>query len=80
MQTHRRAAVRLRKPELFSSVQSKTPQTLCLRGFGDKSLTMTYFHRCTSTIIGAKVFHGPVREGKGWDHLAMVVRRKRLSG
>ena len=27
------------------------------------------------TIIGAKAFHGPVRDGKAWDHLAMVVRR-----
>jgi hypothetical protein len=26
------------------------------------------------TIIGAEAFHGPVREGKGWFHLAMVVR------
>ena len=40
---------------------------------------MTYFHRCTSTIIGAKAFHGPVRDGKGWDRLAMVVKRSLLS-
>ena len=38
---------------------------------------MTYFHRRMSTIIGAKAFHGPVRDGKGWDHLAMVVKRNR---
>ena len=25
------------------------------------------------TIIGAKMFHCPVRNGKEWDHLAMVV-------
>ena len=37
---------------------------------------MTYFHGCPSTIIGAKVFHCPVREGKEWVHLAMVVKRK----
>ena len=43
---------------------------------GIKSLTMTYFHRCPSTIIGAKAFHCPVREGKEWVHLAMVVKRK----
>ena len=49
--------------------------TGCLR---DKSLTMTYFHRRPSTIIGAKVFHCPVRDGKEWDHLAMVVRRNLL--
>jgi hypothetical protein len=36
---------------------------------------MSYFHtRQLSTIIGAKAFHGPVRDGKGWDHLAMVVK------
>ena len=41
---------------------------------------MTYFHRRTSTIIGAKAFHVPVRDGKEWDHLAMVVKRNRLFG
>lgn len=46
----------------------------------NKSLTMTYFHRRMSTIIGAKAFHCPVRDGKEWGHLAMVVRRNRLSG
>ena len=57
------------------------PQVLMtLGGLGYKSLTMSYFHRCTSTIIGAKVFHGPVRDGKGWDHLAMVVKRSLLNG
>ncbi len=35
---------------------------------------MTYFHTGICTIIGAKSFHGPVRDGKGWDRLAMVVR------
>ncbi len=25
-------------------------------------------------IIGAAAFHGPVRDGKGWYHSAMVVR------
>jgi hypothetical protein len=42
---------------------------------GDRSLTMTYFHTRMRTIIGAEVFHCPVRDGKEWDHLAMVVRR-----
>ena len=32
------------------------------------------------TIIGAGAFHGPVRDGKGWFHSAMVARRKRGSG
>ena len=28
------------------------------------------------TIIGAEVFHCPVRNGKEWDHHAMVTRLK----
>jgi hypothetical protein len=40
---------------------------------------MTYFHKRSSTIIGAKAFHCPVRDGKEWYHLAMVVRRNFLS-
>ena len=39
---------------------------------------MSYFHTGTRTIIGAEVFHGPVRDGKGWDHLAMVIRHNLL--
>ncbi len=35
---------------------------------------MTYFHIRMYTIIGAKSFHCPVRDGKEWDQLAMVVR------
>jgi hypothetical protein len=38
---------------------------------------MTYFHTGIRTIIGAKAFHGPVRDGKEWYHFAMVVRHKR---
>src|SRR5690606_16816376 len=50
-----------------------------MRGFvGHKSLTMTYFHGRPSTIIGAKAFHGPVRDGKAWVHFAMVVKRNWL--
>src|ERR1700759_983287 len=40
----------------------------------DISLTMSYFHTGTRTIIGAEAFHFPVRDGKEWDHLAMVIR------
>ena len=39
---------------------------------------MSYFHTGTRTIIGAEAFHCPVRDGKEWDHLAMVIRHKRL--
>ena len=28
------------------------------------------------TIIGAVSFHGPVRDGKAWDQLAMAAKRK----
>ena len=57
------------------SAHKKTPQEQFLRGFWYKCLTMTYFHRRPSTIIGAKAFHGPVRDGKEWGHFAMVVKR-----
>ena len=35
---------------------------------------MSYFHERMFTIIGATAFHGPVRDGKGWFHSAMVIR------
>ncbi len=38
------------------------------------SLTITYFHTGIRTIIGVESFHGPVRDGKGWFQLAMVIR------
>ena len=41
---------------------------------------MTYFHTGTRTIIGADAFHFPVRDGKEWDHLAMVIRLNWLPG
>ena len=48
------------------------------RAFGaDISLTMSYFHTGIRTIIGAEAFHCPVRDGKEWDHLAMVIRHNR---
>ena len=59
-------------------LKSQTPAYGGAGVWGYKSLTMTYFHRCTSTIIGAKAFHGPVRDGKVWDRLAMVVKRSWL--
>src|SRR5690606_2427770 len=52
----------------------KPPGSIERGGFKNKSLTMTYFHTGCSTIIGAKSFHGPVRDGKGWYQLAMVIR------
>ena len=37
---------------------------------------MSYFHTGIRTIIGAESFHCPVRDGKEWDQLAMVIRLK----
>ena len=66
---------------LISLSQSKTPfysGGAEGRFGGCKSLTMTYFHTGTRTIIGAKSFHCPVRDGKEWDQLAMVIRHNWL--
>ncbi len=40
---------------------------------------MSYFHTGIRTIIGAKSFHGPVRDGKEWGQLAMVIRHNGLT-
>jgi hypothetical protein len=45
-----------------------------------RSLTITYFHTGIRTIIGVESFHGPVRDGKGWDRLAMVIRHEGVLG
>ena len=39
---------------------------------------MSYFHTGIRTIIGAESFHCPVRDGKEWDQLAIVIRLKTL--
>jgi hypothetical protein len=63
----------------FNAVNAETPPLwagfLLLQG----SLTITYFHTGIRTIIGVESFHGPVRDGKGWDRLAMVIRHDLLS-
>ena len=56
----------------------QNPPQVSLRGVFNSSLTMSYFHTGTRTIIGAEAFHCPVRDGKEWDHLAMVIRLNRL--
>jgi hypothetical protein len=57
----------------MSGTKTKGPALLPgLRRYN--SLTMSYFHTGTRTIIGAEAFHCPVRDGKEWDHLAMVIR------
>ncbi|MDN7535603.1 hypothetical protein QZM30_36720, partial [Burkholderia orbicola] len=53
----------------FCRANAKTP---ALSGGGfwlEGSLTITYFHTGIRTIIGVESFHGPVRDGKGWDRL-----------
>ncbi len=45
----------------------------------NRGLAVSYFHTALHrTSIGAEAFHGPVRDGKGWDHLAMAARLKLL--
>jgi hypothetical protein len=36
---------------------------------------VTYFRTRKCTIIGAVLFHGPVRDGKGWVQNAMAAKR-----
>jgi hypothetical protein len=69
------------KPRAIVVRKHKSPTRGYLSGAdaGCKRLTMTYFHTGTRTIIGAKAFHCPVRDGKEWYHFAMVVRHKGLS-
>ena len=38
-------------------------------------LALTYFRERKLTIIGAMLFHGPVREGKGWVQQAIAAKR-----
>ena len=62
---------------LFAAQMQKPPP--CRAGVsGLGSLTITYFHTGIRTIIGVESFHGPVRDGKGWDRLAMVIRQRGL--
>ena len=62
----------------FAAPQSKKPCSIEQGFLGCNSLTITYFHTGTRTIIGVESFHGPVRDGKGWDQLAMVIRHDLL--
>ena len=58
--------------------QKKKPSDLSLGFSRCNSLTMSYFHTGVRTIIGAEAFHFPVRDGKEWYHLAMVIRHNLL--
>ena len=59
---------------------NKKPRDQEIRGFlngepGNVLLSL----EIQPTIIGAKAFHCPVRNGKEWDHPAMVARLSLLS-
>ena len=62
----------------YSSKSREENVQLVAGRFQYKSLTMTYFHTGIRTIIGAKSFHCPVRDGKEWYQLAMVIRHNFL--
>ena len=64
----------MQKCPACAAPKQKPPAPAGDGGLLNNSLTMTYFHTGCSTIIGAKSFHGPVRDGKGWYQLAMVIR------
>ena len=67
------------EPEHFA-VRKQKARSLWERAFLGVCLTMSYFHTGCRTIIGAESFHGPVRDGKGWFQLAMVIRHDLLPG
>jgi hypothetical protein len=71
MHNRRLSAVRIRGNLIDQ--KRKKPSSFD-EGFSINSLTMSYFHTGIRTIIGAEAFHCPVRDGKEWDHLAMVIR------
>jgi hypothetical protein len=54
---------------------AKAPARCSDGGFVRGSLAVTYFRERKLTIIGATLFHGPVREGKGWDQRAIAAKR-----
>ena len=63
----------------MGAAESRTPRLCWEAGrLQITSLTITYFHTGCSTIIGAESFHGPVRDGKGWYQLAVVIRHNLL--
>ena len=64
--------------DLSSRIKDKSPIVADRAFEGCNSLTMSYFHTGIRTIIGAEAFHCPVRDGKEWDHLAMVIRHNLL--
>ena len=62
-------------PDLRFFCRRVKPSALLAEGFLMWSLAVTYFRERKLTIIGALLFHGPVREGKGWVQKAMAAKR-----
>ena len=58
-------------------LKSKNPDLFRNRGFwnGEPDDVLLSLE-IQPTIIGDKVFHCPVRNGKEWDHLSMVIRQR----
>ena len=57
--------------------QSKNPDLFRNRGsWNDEPDDVLLSLEIQPTIIGDKVFHCPVRNGKEWDHLSMVIRQR----
>src|SRR5438552_10713445 len=65
------------KGAIIRPPKEKRPATLQPRGvLKSKPDNVLLSREIHPTIIGAEAFHGPVRDGKGWFHLAIVVRLK----
>ena len=56
--------------------KEKTPASLETGVFNGEPDDVLLSLEIQPTIIGDKVFHGPVRNGKAWDHLSMVIRQR----
>ena len=60
-------------PDAHKTKPSKEKLSRVLKGEPDSDLLSPEIQ---PTIIGARAFHRPVRNGKGWDHSAMAVRQR----
>ena len=61
---------------LSFSLPKNKPLSISVQGLYVRCLAVTYFHMGIHTIIGAESFHGPVRDGKAWDQLAVAAKLK----
>ena len=63
--------------EANNILKSKNPDLFRNRGsWNDEPDDVLLSLEIQPTIIGDKVFHCPVRNGKEWDHLSMVIRQR----